>query len=205
MARKTKEDAEQTRLAILDSALITFYEKGFARTTFDEIAKRINLTKGAVYWHFRNKADIVAALIELKLAEQHNKYLKNNPATLKELRDDILARAQTIEKDEDFCRFLFFMNYRMEWSEAIIESVWNKIGELCQISDKKLYDCLLNIQKNGGIKKDIDITPIKETFVCLWRGCINNYIFNRKQNIKFSEMIISGFDIITAGIKMENK
>ena len=93
----------------------------------------------------------------------------------------------------------------MEWSEAIIESVWNKIGELCQISDKKLYDCLLNIQKNGGIKKDIDINPIKETFVCLWRGCINNYIFNRKQNIKFSERIISGFDIITAGIKMENK
>ena len=32
MARKTKEDAEQTRLAILDSALQTFYEKGFSRT-----------------------------------------------------------------------------------------------------------------------------------------------------------------------------
>ena len=48
MARKTKEDTEQTKSAILDSALRTFYEKGFSRTTFDEIAKRINLTKGAI-------------------------------------------------------------------------------------------------------------------------------------------------------------
>ena len=61
--RRTKEDAEQTRLAILASAMDIFYEKGYSKTTFDEIAKRINLTKGAVYWYFRNKPDIVAALI----------------------------------------------------------------------------------------------------------------------------------------------
>ena len=58
MARRTKEEAEQTREAVLKSALDIFYEKGFSRTTFDEVAKRINLTKGAVYWHFRNKADL---------------------------------------------------------------------------------------------------------------------------------------------------
>ncbi|MDO4161819.1 MAG: TetR/AcrR family transcriptional regulator, partial [Pseudomonadota bacterium] len=61
--RRTKEDAEQTRQAILASAVDIFYEKGYSKTTFDEIAKRINLTKGAVYWYFRNKPDIVAALI----------------------------------------------------------------------------------------------------------------------------------------------
>lgn len=45
MARRTKEEAEQTRIEILRSALDIFCEKGYSRTTFDEIAKRINLTK----------------------------------------------------------------------------------------------------------------------------------------------------------------
>ena len=64
MPRRTKEEAEKTRQEILFSALDIFYEKGYSKTTFDEIAKRINLTKGAVYWHFRNKPDIIAALIK---------------------------------------------------------------------------------------------------------------------------------------------
>ena len=66
MARRTKEEAEQTKQAILGSALELLYEKGFSRTTFDEVAKRINLTKGAVYWHFRNKADLLAELMRQK-------------------------------------------------------------------------------------------------------------------------------------------
>ena len=42
--RRTKEDAEKTRKAILASAMDIFCEKGYSKTTFDEIAKRINLT-----------------------------------------------------------------------------------------------------------------------------------------------------------------
>ena len=45
MPRRTKEEAEKTRQEILFSALDIFYEKGYSKTTFDEIAKRINLTK----------------------------------------------------------------------------------------------------------------------------------------------------------------
>lgn len=63
MARRTKEEAQQTRETILMAALDMFCDKGYSRTTFDEIAKKINLTKGAVYWHFRNKPDIIKALI----------------------------------------------------------------------------------------------------------------------------------------------
>ena len=63
MARRTKEEAEETKKAICLAALDIFCEKGYSRTTFDEIAKRINLTKGAIYWHFRNKADILTEII----------------------------------------------------------------------------------------------------------------------------------------------
>lgn len=64
MVRKTKAEAEQTREALLDAAEAIFFEKGVARTTLEEICRAAGLTRGALYWHFRNKADVLAALIE---------------------------------------------------------------------------------------------------------------------------------------------
>lgn len=64
MARKTKAEAEQTREAILDAAEAIFFEKGVARTTLDEISRAAGVTRGALYWHFRNKADVLTALVE---------------------------------------------------------------------------------------------------------------------------------------------
>lgn len=62
MARRTKQEAEETRESILDTALDVIDEKGYARSTFVEIAKRIDLSKGAVYWHFKDKPDLFLAL-----------------------------------------------------------------------------------------------------------------------------------------------
>ena len=55
MARRRKEDAEKTRRRILASALSLFVRKGYERTTFNDIAARLKMTKGAVYWHFESK------------------------------------------------------------------------------------------------------------------------------------------------------
>ncbi|WP_431857612.1 TetR family transcriptional regulator [Azospirillum sp.] len=62
MARRTKEEAEQTRNAILDAAELVFFERGVARTTLEEIARAAGVTRGAVYWHFRNKVDLFDAM-----------------------------------------------------------------------------------------------------------------------------------------------
>lgn len=203
MARKTKEDAEQTRLAILDSALQTFYEKGFSRTTFDEIARRINLTKGAVYWHFRNKPDLIAALIAQKITEHRNMYYQDVSDSLSSLKESIIKRAKAIEKDEDFRRFLFFMVYRMEWSAAVFDKVWSEIGELCELPEKKLYDILLRIQKKGEIRSDINISDLQEIMTSLWKGIIDKYISGLKSDMDLAAVISVGFDTIVNGIKVE--
>ena len=52
MARRTKEEAAKTRARILASALSLFAKKGYVHTTFTDIAARLKMTKGAVYWHF---------------------------------------------------------------------------------------------------------------------------------------------------------
>ncbi|WP_291742772.1 TetR family transcriptional regulator, partial [Limnobacter sp. UBA1615] len=64
MVRKTKEEAQETRNLILDTAEAVFSEKGVSRTTLNDIAKAADLTRGAIYWHFKNKADLFDAMFQ---------------------------------------------------------------------------------------------------------------------------------------------
>lgn len=64
MAKRTKEDALETREKILDAAISVFHEHGVARPSLTEIAELAGVTRGAVYGHFRNKADLFNALAE---------------------------------------------------------------------------------------------------------------------------------------------
>ena len=64
MARRTKAEAEETRHVLLDAAENLFYEKGVSRTSLEQIAQRASMTRGAVYWHFKNKSDLFNALLD---------------------------------------------------------------------------------------------------------------------------------------------
>ena len=62
MVRKTKEDAELTRQRIIDAARAVFLTRGVSRSTLEHIAAEAQVTRGAVYWHFKNKTDIFYAI-----------------------------------------------------------------------------------------------------------------------------------------------
>ena len=64
MARRTKEDSLNTRNNLLDAAEYLFLSQGVSRTSLQDIARRAGATRGAVYWHFTDKADLFNAMIE---------------------------------------------------------------------------------------------------------------------------------------------
>ncbi|QTD45198.1 TetR family transcriptional regulator [Ottowia testudinis] len=64
MARRTKQDAQATREALLDAAERVFEQRGVSRTSLNHIAEAAGLTRGAVYWHFKDKADLFNAMME---------------------------------------------------------------------------------------------------------------------------------------------
>lgn len=64
MVRKTKEEAGQTRKDIIEAARRVFHECGVVRSTLEKIAKAAGVTRGAVYWHFSNKAELFFAMRE---------------------------------------------------------------------------------------------------------------------------------------------
>ena len=64
MVRKTKEDTELTYAALLAAAEHVFFDKGVAQTTLSDIALAAGMTRGAIYWHFKDKAALLEALFE---------------------------------------------------------------------------------------------------------------------------------------------
>lgn len=64
MARRTREDADVTRSSLLDAAERVFYEKGVTRASLGEIAQAAGATRGAIYWHFKDKIDLFNAMMD---------------------------------------------------------------------------------------------------------------------------------------------
>jgi TetR/AcrR family acrAB operon transcriptional repressor len=62
MVRKTKEEAGRTRQQIIEAARVVFHRNGVNRSTLEQIAREAGVTRGAVYWHFKDKAELFAAM-----------------------------------------------------------------------------------------------------------------------------------------------
>ena len=83
---------EETYQLILDVSTRLFFEKGYERTSLQDIIDGLGgLTKGAIYYHFRSKEEILIAVVEAMSRE--------NNAVMKEIRDDpSLNGKEKIEK-----------------------------------------------------------------------------------------------------------
>lgn len=64
MARKTKGQAQETRQQIINAARSVFHECGVTRSSLDRVAQVAGLTRGAIYWHFKDKLELFLAVRE---------------------------------------------------------------------------------------------------------------------------------------------
>ena len=64
MVRRTKADALVTRNSLLDAAEHLFQAHGVSRTSLNDIANTAGTTRGAIYWHFKDKAALYNAMKE---------------------------------------------------------------------------------------------------------------------------------------------
>ncbi|TMR98513.1 TetR/AcrR family transcriptional regulator [Nonomuraea basaltis] len=84
---------EDTRTRIQEIALRLFTEQGYEATSLREIAEELGVTKAALYYHFKTKDDIVASLVDLRVAEIEEllDWVKTQPKT-PEMRRELLER-----------------------------------------------------------------------------------------------------------------
>ena len=123
MARRTKADARATREALIDAAEHLFQARGVARSSLADIAAQAGTTRGAIYWHFKDKADLFNAMMErvtLPLGQvlQAADLTSADPAGC--LRAAILEAFQRIESDAQVTRVLQIATHRVEFTEELV-------------------------------------------------------------------------------------
>ena len=63
--RKSKEDTQLTREKIIESAFESFFELGYAETSLSLIAENAGMTRGAIYWHFKDKNELYREVVKI--------------------------------------------------------------------------------------------------------------------------------------------
>lgn len=114
MARKTKQQAQETRQHILDVALRLFSQQGVSSTSLAEIAKAAGVTRGAIYWHFKNKSDLFSEIWELSessIGELETEYQAKFPddplSVLREILVHLLESTVTEERRRLLMEIIF--------------------------------------------------------------------------------------------------
>ncbi|HKL21402.1 MAG TPA: TetR family transcriptional regulator [Tichowtungia sp.] len=221
MARKTKEEAQATRESVLMAALDLFAEKGYSRTTFSDIAKRIGMTRGAVYWHFENKEALLATLIDFANEREKNIVDEQIPRirTLEDLRNAFVSHARVVENDPVVQTFEFFLAYQMEWTEELLNTTQEKINELRPnpLDDFRSYFDQPEIAKH--FKPGTDVDQLVLTLGSFWVGACKLYLGRKFPSVEFGtrtedeirilstmnfeRTIVDGFDLIMKSVLKE--
>lgn len=127
MARRTKEDAQVTRNTLLDAAEREFLARGVSRTTLADIAQAAGVTRGALYWHFKGKAEIFTAMMERVTSPLEADLLALSQTQADPLmiwRDHLQRALRRIVTDEQTQRVLQIAMQKVEHTEdmsAVVE------------------------------------------------------------------------------------
>jgi TetR/AcrR family transcriptional regulator, acrAB operon repressor len=158
MVRRTKIQAANTREQLLDAAERVFRERGVANTSLTEVAAAAGLTRGAVYWHFKDKADLFTAMCQRAslpldaMLEEAGKTVHDDP--LAALRALAVAGLTRLAKDPR--------------TQAVFEVVFKSelTGDMAQIAgrqERDRCDCLASVEailqqavKAGQLPEDTD-------------------------------------------------
>ncbi|KAA0971100.1 TetR family transcriptional regulator [Aureimonas fodinaquatilis] len=127
--RRTKEEAAQTREAILDAAEEVFFQRGVSQTSLNQIAAAAQVTRGAIYWHFSNKSDLFRAMQDRAHLPQQEYFkaqafleLEDPLTALLRFTDETFARFVTDERAKRvFTIILLRCEYVGEMEEALCE------------------------------------------------------------------------------------
>jgi len=123
MVRKTKEDALATRTGVLDAAERLFQQHGVSRTSLHHIALAAGVTRGAIYWHFKDKADLFNAMMErvtLPIEESVADAERDTAADpLNLLRNNVLGVFRRTMEDEQVRRVFEIATQKVEYVDEL--------------------------------------------------------------------------------------
>ncbi|QQQ12338.1 TetR family transcriptional regulator [Aeromonas media] len=171
MARRTKEEAQQTRCHIMGTALNLFCQQGLAKTNLTDIAKAADLTRGAIYWHFKNKEELCAPLshqIDACVDEQEQDPL----GKLRGFLNEVMYKIST----EPAHQQMFTIIFNLEPLEGEAEALRDHMRLQSINFFRDLEITLANAVRLGHLPKELDLRRAATLLHCTLDGYIVNWL-----------------------------
>jgi TetR/AcrR family acrAB operon transcriptional repressor len=131
MPRRTKEEALVTRRRILDAAESLFEAQGVSGTSLHAIAMAAGVTRGAIYWHFKDKSAVFNAMIDrVRLPMEQSTALlgmQGDTRPLTTLRAQLLGILTSMAGDEQAQRVVEIVTHKVEY-----------VGDLVAVRERRL-------------------------------------------------------------------
>jgi TetR/AcrR family acrAB operon transcriptional repressor len=198
--RRTKEEALQTRQDLLDAALAVFSEKGFHATRLQDVAAAAGTTRGAIYHHFQNKADLYRTLVQ-EAAEQGNRAVLQAVeagGSFSEICTRILVlSAQMLVEDKRFRQIAALSLYKTGASPELEQIEAMRVEQARQTVQGVATYMQLGID-SGDLRDDLDAETIARAFLALqngiaWLWLANGEFFSiRKDAAPLAKILLGG-------------
>ncbi|MFI0810446.1 TetR/AcrR family transcriptional regulator [Streptomyces echinatus] len=126
-----------TRQRIQDVALELFAEQGYEKTSLREIAEHLDVTKAALYYHFKTKEEIIVSLFEdlTKPIEDLIEWGRRQPHTLETKQEIVRRYSEALSGAEPLFRF-------MQENQATVREL--RIGDTFKDRMRGLRDILID-------------------------------------------------------------
>lgn len=191
MARRTKEAAQETRTLILDTAERVFQAKGVGHTTLADIAAAAGLTRGAIYWHFDNKAALLQAVndrVHLPL-EALNQIIADahldDPAAA--LRETAVAVLRQAAQDERTRRVFEIFSFKCEYVGDMADMLVRQ-RDSRRVCVTAIGENLRHAVEKGQLPAGLDVEQAAVGLYALVNGLIDNWLMDPHS-----------FDLVQAG------
>ena len=181
MARKTKMEALETRARLLDAAEAVFRQRGVTRTSLAEVATAAGVTRGAVYWHFKDKAALFHAMCDRAtlpldaLFERASVTAPTDPlATLRELCVGALQRLATDARTQAVFEVIF---HKTELVDELAGVATSHEDERCQCL-RQIEAIIRRCAEIGELPPDIDAQLSAQGLNALMVGIMHEWVLD---------------------------
>lgn len=178
MVRRTKEEAQETRSHLLDTAEHLFRERGVSHTSLADIASAAGVTRGAIYWHFRNKADLFVAMCDRATLPLESLFDGIADPTLADplgkLREGCIEVLRLTEEDQRCRRVFEILSFKCEFVDEIAPTMQRR--QQCRIDARDIIERNLALAKaRGQVRADLDVRRVAIGLFAYIDGLIINW------------------------------
>jgi TetR/AcrR family acrAB operon transcriptional repressor len=178
--RRTKEEAEQTRQALLDAALLVFSRDGFSASRLADIAAEAGVTRGAVYHHFQNKATLYLTLLERAEAEQQavmQKAIEEGGSIAQITRRIMTTSLQALAQRPTFRAVMALSLFKVADSQELSDLIEKRKQEAVTLIESIAAVMAKGIAA-GDFRQDLEPHTAARAFVAYQQGLTRLWLVN---------------------------